>query len=123
MEEVYPVTTYREINRFFGTVPPDWRIADEWGADVVLWPQHAMLLSRADVPRDFVIVFQDGEYIVLVRRSLVPAPPSDPIDQPRFSDGPVYLNDFFRPEEDRSRFSLYCSEPHPDPTAPDRTVR
>jgi hypothetical protein len=112
LEEVYPVATYREMMRFFGTVPPDWRIADQWNADVVLWPQHAALLRREDVPDDFAVVHQDGEYIVLVRRSLISGPFIDPPERARFSDGPVYLNDFFRPEEDRARFANYCTEPH-----------
>jgi len=111
MEEVYPVETYREMIRFFQSTPPDWRIADQWGADLVLWPQYRLYLDRADVPSDFVTVFQDGEYIVLARRSLLTGPSHGPVDQPRFSDGPVYLNDVLRREEDRSRFSRYCSEP------------
>ena len=119
LEAVYPVATYREMMRFFDSVPPDWRIADEWGADVVLWPQHASLLSRADVPGDWAVVHQDGEYIVFVRWSLLPEQAPDSIDPPRFSEGPVYLNDFFRPEEDRLRFSSYCSEPNHDQEAAD----
>jgi len=115
MEEVYSVETYREMIRFFDVSPPDWRTADEWGADLVLWPQYRLYLDRADVPSQFVTVFQDGEYIVLVRRGLLTGPPPGPVDQPRFSDRPVYLNDFLRPAEDRSRFSQYCSEPHLDP--------
>ena len=117
LEEVYPPTTYREMMRFFDSVPPDWRIADQWNAEVVLWPQYASPLTLADVPRDFVAVHQDGEYVVFVRRRLISGPVPGSLEQPDFSEGSVYLGDFFRVDEDRERFSAYCSEPHRSPVA------
>ncbi|MGD8440136.1 MAG: hypothetical protein PVG53_06350 [Holophagae bacterium] len=111
MEEVYPAATYREMMRFFDSVPPDWTIAEDWNADVVLWPQHASRLTMADVSPDFVAVQQDGEYIVFVRRRVLAGPFDARPEPPRFSTGPVYLDDFFRPDDDRVRFSSYCAEP------------
>jgi len=119
MEEVYPAATYREMMRFFDSVPPDWSIADDWNADVVLWPQYESPLTMGDVSPDFVAVQQDGEYIVFVRRRVLAGPFDEHPDPPRFSTGPVYLDDFYRPDEDRVRFSTYCAEP----TAPPAEAR
>ena len=105
------MATYREMMRFFDSVPPDWRIADQWNADVVLWPQHAAIIGRNDVPVDFVATHQDGEYIVFVRRDLEVDAASGTVERPRKITGPAYLSDFFKPEEDRPRFEHYCSEP------------
>jgi hypothetical protein len=118
LEEVYPTSTYREMMRFFDSVPPDWRIADEWGADIVLWPQHDNLMRQEHVRPDFVVVQQDGEYIVFVRRTVLEGLAPDPERRPTYSNGPVYMDDVLRPDEDRARFAAYCAEPAHD--VPDR---
>lgn len=111
LEEVYPPSTYREMMRFFDSAPPDWRIAESWGADVILWPQYAVTLRADQVPRELFPVQQDGEYIVFVRRSLLVGIAPDPADRPEYSTGPVYMSDVLRPAADRERFSTYCREP------------
>jgi hypothetical protein len=115
LEEVYPTSTYREMMRFFDAVPPDWGIADRWGADVILWPQYDMPLHRDQVPTEFLPVQQDGEYIVFVRRNRLVGLDPERAGRPRYSSGPVFMGDVLRPADDRARFAEYCREPVLEP--------
>jgi len=120
LEEVYPESTYREMMRFFSSVPPDWEIADRWNADVVLWPQHGAVMTRADVSDEFAVVHQDGEYIVLARWSVLARARPASVEPLELFNGPVFLEDFLRPAADLRRFASYCDEPHHglDPMVP-----